>query len=94
MRASNVSVVPTLKLWRYELNKERVPLSVRDRLVADAQRQLKGFADAGGQVLFGTDVGYMSEFDPTEVHADGGRRADADGDPRIVDHSARGALEG
>jgi imidazolonepropionase-like amidohydrolase len=68
MRAGNVSLVPTLKLWRYELNKERVPLSAQDRLVADAQRQLKGFSDAGGRVLFGTDVGYMSEFDPADEY--------------------------
>jgi imidazolonepropionase-like amidohydrolase len=69
MRARNVSVVPTLKLWRYQLNKENVPADVQDRLVASAQRQLKAFSDAGGQVLFGTDVGYMSEFDPAEEYA-------------------------
>jgi imidazolonepropionase-like amidohydrolase len=68
MRARNVSVVPTLKLWRYELNKENVPANVHDRLVAVAQRQLKAFSDAGGEVLFGTDVGYMSEFDPAEEY--------------------------
>jgi imidazolonepropionase-like amidohydrolase len=69
MRARDVSVVPTLKLWRYELNKEQVPANVQDRLVGAAQRQLKAFADAGGQVLFGTDVGYMSEFDPADEYA-------------------------
>jgi imidazolonepropionase-like amidohydrolase len=68
MRARNVSVVPTLKLWRYELNKEQVPTNVRDRLVGVAQRQLKAFSDAGGQVLFGTDVGYMADFDPSEEY--------------------------
>jgi imidazolonepropionase-like amidohydrolase len=26
------------------------------------------FAEAGGQVLFGTDVGYMTEYDPTEEY--------------------------
>jgi imidazolonepropionase-like amidohydrolase len=69
MRARNVSVVPTLKLWRYELNKETVPADVHDRLIGVAQRQLKAFSDAGGQVLFGTDVGYMSEFDPADEYA-------------------------
>jgi len=68
MRARNVSVVPTLKLWRYELNKEQVPTNVRDRLVGVAQRQLKAFSNAGGQVLFGTDVGYMADFDPSEEY--------------------------
>jgi imidazolonepropionase-like amidohydrolase len=68
MRARNVSVVPTLKLWHYELDKGKVPANVQQDIVAGAQKQLKAFADAGGQVLFGTDVGYMSDFDPTDEY--------------------------
>ena len=63
--AQKTSVVPTLQLWGYELNKRKVPEPVQQRLIAATLAQLKGFADAGGQVLFGTDVGYMTEFDPT-----------------------------
>jgi imidazolonepropionase-like amidohydrolase len=69
MRARNVSVVPTLKLWRYELTRGKVPAGVQDRLAGVAQRQLRTFSDAGGQVLFGTDVGYMAEFDPSDEYA-------------------------
>jgi imidazolonepropionase-like amidohydrolase len=68
MVARKTSVVPTLKLWRYELDKENVPVDVRERIVGVAERELKAFADAGGQVLFGTDVGYMSDFDPTDEY--------------------------
>jgi imidazolonepropionase-like amidohydrolase len=69
MRARDVSLIPTLKLWRYELTRGKVPAGVQDRLVGVAQRQLKAFSDAGGQVLFGTDVGYMTEFDPADEYA-------------------------
>ena len=31
-----------------------------------AARQLKAFSDAGGQVLFGTDIGYIDQFDTSE----------------------------
>jgi imidazolonepropionase-like amidohydrolase len=68
LRAHNVSVIPTLKLWHYELDKQKVPANIQEVIVADAEKQLKSFADAGGQVLFGTDVGYMSDFDPTEEY--------------------------
>jgi imidazolonepropionase-like amidohydrolase len=68
MRAHEVSVIPTLKLWHYELDKQKVPARIQEIIVADAERQLKAFADAGGQVLFGTDVGYMSELDPTDEY--------------------------
>ena len=69
MIARHVAVIPTLKLWRYELDKARVPIDVRERVVGDAERELKAFSDAGGQVLFGTDVGYMTDFDPTDEYA-------------------------
>jgi imidazolonepropionase-like amidohydrolase len=68
MRARNVSVIPTLKLWRYELGKGKVPANIQDLIVSDAEKELKAFFDAGGQVLFGTDVGYMSELDPTDEY--------------------------
>ncbi|QGZ41454.1 imidazolonepropionase-like amidohydrolase [Pseudoduganella flava] len=65
MVARKVAVVPTLKLWRYELDKDKVPADVQDRIAGPAERQVKAFLDAGGQVLFGTDVGYMTDYDPT-----------------------------
>jgi imidazolonepropionase-like amidohydrolase len=68
MVARKVSVVPTLHLWRYELDKAQVPADVQERIVGLAERQLKAFSDAGGQVLFGTDVGYMTDFDPSDEY--------------------------
>jgi imidazolonepropionase-like amidohydrolase len=66
--AKKVSVIPTFKLWEYELAKEKAPKDVVDRLVSSTLRELKTFVDAGGQVLFGTDVGYMHEYDPTDEY--------------------------
>jgi imidazolonepropionase-like amidohydrolase len=66
--AARVSVVPTLKLWGYELDKQRVPPDVQTRLVAGALKEVKDFSNAGGQILFGTDVGYMFELDPAEEY--------------------------
>jgi imidazolonepropionase-like amidohydrolase len=66
--AARVSVIPTLKLWGYELDKNKVPAEVQTRLVDGAMRQVKAFSEAGGQILFGTDVGYMFELDPTEEY--------------------------
>ncbi|WP_284619366.1 amidohydrolase family protein [Aquabacterium humicola] len=66
--ARGTSLVPTLKLWGFELNKGGVPTPVQQKLIGWTQDQLKAFAVAGGQVLFGTDVGYMSEFDTTDEY--------------------------
>jgi imidazolonepropionase-like amidohydrolase len=32
----------------------------------DAIEQVRVYSRAGGQILFGTDVGYMADYDPTE----------------------------
>lgn len=63
-----MSLVPTLKLWHHELDKVGVPPAVQERLVAATQQQVKQFADAGGQLLFGTDVGYMTDHDTTQEY--------------------------
>jgi imidazolonepropionase-like amidohydrolase len=68
MVARKMSVIPTFKLWPYELAKQDVPKDVSDRLVAATLEELRAFRAAGGQILFGTDVGYMHEFDPTDEY--------------------------
>jgi imidazolonepropionase-like amidohydrolase len=55
-----------LKLWKYELRHERA--AVADRFLTTAIEQLRRWVNAGGDVLFGTDVGYMSEYDPTDEY--------------------------
>jgi imidazolonepropionase-like amidohydrolase len=68
MVAQNMAVMPTFKLWGYELQKGKVPPEVIERLVASTRAELLTFLRAGGQVLFGTDVGYMLQYDPTEEY--------------------------
>lgn len=69
IKASNMALVPTLTLWKVELRKSKAPDDAIERFVALAQQQLKAFSDAGGQVLFGTDVGYTDAFDTTDEYS-------------------------
>ena len=68
MVAKHVSVIPTFKLWYYELAKEDVPPDVTEKLVGATLEDLRRFRAAGGQVLFGTDVGYMHSYDTTQEY--------------------------
>jgi imidazolonepropionase-like amidohydrolase len=68
MRERGMSLIPTLKLFPYELGKINLPAQVIDAVLGTAMAQLRAFADLGGQVLFGTDVGYMTDFDPTDEY--------------------------
>lgn len=68
LRDRGVSMVPTLKLLRYELDKEAVPPADAERVLAETVREFGKFVAIGGEVLFGTDVDYMSDADPTEEY--------------------------
>ena len=63
-----MAMIPTLNLFRWELTRHGVPATAVERIVGNGHAQLRAFADAGGQVLFGTDVGYMSVYDTTDEY--------------------------
>jgi len=66
--SKGMSVVPTLQLWSHELKKAKLEPRIVELATGDAVEQLRVFSAAGGQVLFGTDVGYMTEYDPAEEY--------------------------
>jgi imidazolonepropionase-like amidohydrolase len=68
LRHEGVHLVPTLKLLKYELAKENVPADIAARVLQDSVHEFGRFARAGGQVLFGTDVDYMTDLDPTDEY--------------------------
>ena len=65
MLAHKVALTPTLKLWTYEIMRQHVPAADSLVIMAMALKQLGAYAKAGGEVLFGTDVGYMADYSPT-----------------------------
>jgi imidazolonepropionase-like amidohydrolase len=68
MRERGMALIPTLKIFSYELARSGLPPAVVERVTGNAREQLRAFAQLGGQVLFGTDVGYMSDDDPTDEY--------------------------
>lgn len=65
IRDAGMSMTPTLQLFPHELDKQRVPTEIAERLINETVMEFGKFAAMGGQVLFGTDVGYMTDYDPT-----------------------------
>jgi imidazolonepropionase-like amidohydrolase len=63
MVKAGVVLIPTLKLWRYESRSARLAFS---RPFVQAGVEELRVVRGGGTVLFGTDVGYMLDYDPTE----------------------------
>ena len=66
MKASNIALVPTLKLWRFELLRDKVPEAGIDAFQRRGIEQLREYFSAGGPILFGTDVGYMTDYSTLE----------------------------
>jgi hypothetical protein len=65
LTAADMALTPTLTLWEVEFKKSNTSPQDLEKVMDRAARQLKAFSEAGGQVLFGTDVGYIEQFDTT-----------------------------
>jgi len=63
---AHMALTPTLTLWDVESQKEKVSPDDIEKGMSLAAEQLRAFNQAGGQVLFGTDVGYIEQADTTE----------------------------
>ena len=68
IRRQRVALTPTLKLWRVELFRAGESEANARAAQQVAVDQLRTFVRVGGEVLFGTDVGYMQDDDPTEEY--------------------------
>lgn len=65
MTSTHTSLTPTLTLWDEELSGHAPPDQVA-QWMHKAADQLQVFSQAGGQVLFGTDIGYIQHYDTSE----------------------------
>jgi imidazolonepropionase-like amidohydrolase len=63
---AHFALTPTLTLWDVEAKNFNSPPAEIEKGMGKAAQQLKAFSQAGGQVLFGTDVGYIEQFDTSE----------------------------
>jgi len=67
--AAHMALTPTLTLWDVEASKSNGSPDNIEKTMSRAAEQLKAFSQAGGQVLFGTDVGYIEHYDTSEEFA-------------------------
>jgi imidazolonepropionase-like amidohydrolase len=75
MVKQHMALIPTLKLWEYEMARDGKDSVATRRFVKRGVTQLSRYFRFGGRILFGTDAGYMLDYDPTreyELMADAG----------------------
>lgn len=66
LTAAHMALTPTLTLWDIESKKSNASPEETEKWMSRAALELGAFSRAGGQVLFGTDVGYIEHFDTSE----------------------------
>ena len=66
MKDHRVALTPTLTLWKYYARHDRH--SAQEKIAYTEISQLRAWIAAGGEVLFGTDLGAV-EYDPSEEYA-------------------------
>jgi imidazolonepropionase-like amidohydrolase len=65
LTSAHMALIPTLTLYDFEARKENATDEVRERWLSKMVAELRSFAAGGGEVLFGTDVGYIDHDDTT-----------------------------
>jgi imidazolonepropionase-like amidohydrolase len=68
MRANHMALIPTLTLFDVEVKKDGGTPELVQEVVDRAVTRLRAYNTAGGEILFGTDVGYMYQFDTAEEY--------------------------
>lgn len=66
MKTAHMALIPTLTLLDVEGKKGNMTPADIEKWINMAVQEVKAYSDAGGQILFGTDVGYIDQFDTTE----------------------------
>ncbi len=66
MKTAHMAMIPTLTLFDVEGKKAGRPTEETEKWINMVVQEVKSYSDAGGQILFGTDVGYIDQFDTTE----------------------------
>jgi len=65
LKTANLALIPTLTLFDFEARKIQGTDQEREAWIDRMVAELGAFSKAGGEVLFGTDVGYTDHFDTT-----------------------------
>jgi imidazolonepropionase-like amidohydrolase len=63
LKKANLALIPTLSLFDFEARKAGASDQERETWVAKMVTELRAYSQAGGDILFGTDIGYTDHYD-------------------------------
>jgi imidazolonepropionase-like amidohydrolase len=63
LKHANIALIPTLGLFDYEARKDQSSDKERESWISKMVGELRAYSAAGGDILFGTDIGYTDQYD-------------------------------
>jgi imidazolonepropionase-like amidohydrolase len=63
LKRANMALIPTLTLFDFEARKGGLSEQNREGWLAQMVAELRAYSQAGGEILFGTDIGYTDHYD-------------------------------
>jgi imidazolonepropionase-like amidohydrolase len=68
MKRAKVTLIPTLSLFTKLGRSLGMPAPRIEKFISTPLEQLRAYSEAGGQIVFGTDLGFIADYDPTEEY--------------------------
>lgn len=68
LKSAKVTLIPTLSLFTKLGRSLGMPAPRIEGFISTPLEQLRAYSGAGGQIIFGTDLGFITDYDPTEEY--------------------------
>ena len=68
MKRLRITLIPTLSLFTKLARSLGRPAPRIEKFISTPLEQLRVYSEAGGQIVFGTDLGFITDYDPTEEY--------------------------
>jgi imidazolonepropionase-like amidohydrolase len=68
MKRARITLIPTLSLFTKLGRSLGMPAARIEKFISTPLGQLRAYSRAGGQIVFGTDLGFITDYDPTDEY--------------------------
>jgi imidazolonepropionase-like amidohydrolase len=68
MKRARVTLIPTLSLFTKLGRSLGLPATGIEKFISTPLEQLRVYSEGGGQIVFGTDLGFITDYEPTEEY--------------------------
>ena len=68
MKRAGITLIPTLSLFTKLGRTLGIPAAKLEKFISVPLQQLRAYSNTGGRIVFGTDLGFITDYDPSEEY--------------------------